>query len=161
MKKIKIYLETSAISNLEQLDLSEQMSDMRVLWELLKHEKYDVVVSSITHKELESTKDTEKRDLLFDYLDSIDYEFIERNSEIEAIADDIISKGILTKNSYSDCLHIACALITNCDCIVSYNFRHLVNIRTIKGVQAISMMQGYVNLNIVPAKALITEGDEQ
>ena len=42
MRKIKIYFETSAISNLEQPNMPEAMADMRALWERLIQGEYIV-----------------------------------------------------------------------------------------------------------------------
>ena len=155
MKKIKIYLETSAISNLYQLNKPKEMADMKALWELLKQGEYDVVISQTVIKELSDTKDVKKRELLFDYLDQIDLDTAEISEEMLKVAQLVIQQGILTENNYNDCEHIAYALITNCDCIVSYNFRHLVKIRTITGVQRLANIHGYGNINIVSADYLL------
>ena len=155
MKKIKIYLETSAISNLYQLNKPKEMADMKALWELLKQGEYDVVISQTVIKELNDTKDDTKREMLFDYLDQIDLDTAEISEEMLKIAQLVILQGILTENSYNDCEHVAYALITNCDCIVSYNFRHLVKIRTITGVQRLANIHGYGNINIVSADYLL------
>ena len=47
------------------------------------------------------------------------------------IAQQIIDMGILTKKSYDDCQHIGAAITSECDCIISWNFKHIVNIKTI------------------------------
>ena len=35
------------------------------------------------------------------------------------------------------------AVECSCDCIVSWNFKHIVNIKTIRGVRAITNLKGY------------------
>jgi alanine-alpha-ketoisovalerate/valine-pyruvate aminotransferase len=52
MKKLKLYIESSAISNLEQPNMPEAMADMKALWEMLKQGVYDVVISSVTLNEI-------------------------------------------------------------------------------------------------------------
>jgi len=86
---------------------------------------------------------------------------VEITDEVHNIAKSVIANKILTENSYDDCLHIGCAISNNCDVIVSFNFKHMVNVRTIRGVRAISMLQGYANLDIVQAISLIQEGGEE
>ena len=161
MKKIKIYLETSAICNLYQLNKPKEMADMKALWELLKQGEYDVVISSTVTKEIMDIKDKAKLDLIIDYLAQIDIERFNLTDEAHSIAQMIIKHEILTENSYDDCTHIASAMITGCDCIISYNFRHLVNIRVIKNIRKISFIHGFGDMDIMTAEALLQKGDEE
>ena len=43
--KIKVYLDTSVISYLEQSDAPEQMRITREIWETLKSGRYDIYIS--------------------------------------------------------------------------------------------------------------------
>jgi predicted nucleic acid-binding protein len=160
MKKLKIYIDTSAIGYLDEQTSPKEMAEMKMLWDAIKQGEYTVVISPVVVEELGANKNKTKRDVLFDYLRQIKYEVAETNDEIHSIAQSIIKNGILTEKSYNDCLHIACAIHSNCDCLVSFNFKHLVNIRTIKGVRAISNLQGSGNIDIVSAITLIQKGDE-
>jgi len=159
MRKLKIYLETTAVSNLDDQRNPERLKEMRALWPLLKQGMYDVVISWVVQEEIENNKNLMKKDRLNEYLSELDYELINRDETIETIAQDIIANNILTIKNYRDCLHIASAMVSNCDCIVSYNFDDINNIRTIKGVQAISMKYGYINMNIVTGGALLVKGE--
>lgn len=71
----------------------------------------------------------------------------------------IIGMGILTEKSFDDCQHIGAAVVNECDCIVSWNFRHIVNIRTIRDVRAIANLKGYRQIEILSPSALL-ERDE-
>jgi predicted nucleic acid-binding protein len=117
------------------------------------------VVSFVVFNELLDNLNIIQRDRLLDYLELLDYEVVRKTLEIESIANEILNNGILTQKSYNDCLHIACAMTSGCDCIVSYNFKHMVNIRTIKGIQAIAMLRGYGYINIITPGALLSKGD--
>ena len=158
LRKLKIFLETSAISSLEQPNVPQREVDMRELWELLKNEVYDVVISPPVIDELKDTTDLAKRELLFQYINQIKFETIEITKEMHTIARTIIENGIIPENKYFDALHIACAIATKCDCIVSYNFRHINKITTIQGAQEISIKLGHGNINIVEAKPLLIGG---
>jgi len=56
--------------------------------------------------------------------------------------------GILTQKSFDDCQYIGAAVINECDCIISWNFKHIVNVKTIKGVRAITNLEGYKMIEI-------------
>ena len=158
MGKLKVYLDTSVISHLLQEDVPEKMADTRQLWEMFCSNRYDVYLSTVTLEELKGCSEP-KQSQLFDYLGQIDYTLIQINDKIEEIALQIIEMGILTKKSYDDCQHIAAAIISECDCIISWNFKHIVNIKTIRGVRAITNLKGHKPIEILnPSVLLESEG---
>jgi hypothetical protein len=57
--------------------------------------------------------------------------------------------------SFDDCQHIANAIISGCDIIVSWNFKHIVNHKTMMGVKAITALEGYDDLLIYDPSILI------
>ena len=68
--------------------------------------------------------------------------------------------GVLTQKSRDDCRHIAIATIIGCKYIISWNFKHFVNIRVINKVQAVNKLLGYEEVAIVPPP-MISEGDDE
>ena len=47
MRKLRVYLDTSVISHLEQEDVPEKMEQTRKVWEILQTGKYEVVISDL------------------------------------------------------------------------------------------------------------------
>ena len=160
MKKLKLFLETSAISSLSQPNEPERESDMKALWELIKQGVYDVIVSDTVILELNDTKDISKKGYLMDQIEQIPHETVLVADEIKLLARYMIELGIIPESSYNDSEHLACSLITNCDCLVSYNFKHLNKIRVIAAVQKLAIKLGYNVINIVEANKLIEKGEE-
>lgn len=66
---------------------------------------------------------------------------------------------MLKEKSRDDLRHISLAVIAECDYIISWNFKHFVNIRTINKVQAVNKLVGYHDISILPPSMLV-EGDE-
>ena len=75
------------------------------------------------------------------------------------IARRFIDLGILTQASFDDCQHMAAAITSGCDVIVSWNFGHIVNIKTISGVKAITALEGYADV-LICTPSVIIGGDE-
>jgi hypothetical protein len=71
------------------------------------------------------------------------------------IASRFIDLGILRQKSFNDCQHIAAAIISGCDVIVSWNFKHIVNHKTMMGVKAVTALEGYDDLLIYTPSILI------
>lgn len=154
MDKLKVYLDTSVISHLLQNDVPEKMADTRQLWKMFCSGKYDVYLSTVTLEELKGCSEP-KKSQLFDYLGQIDYTLVQINDNIAEVAQQIIDMGILTKKSYDDCQHIGAAIISECDCIISWNFKHIVNIKTIRGIRAITNLKGCKPIEILNPTVLL------
>ena len=97
---------------------------------------------------------------MYDFLAQIEYEEIPITEESLVLAKKVVDLGILSDKSIDDCRHIALAIVGNCDCIVSWNFKHIVNVKTIRGVRAITNLEGYRGIEIVPPSSLIGMEEE-
>ena len=84
---------------------------------------------------------------------------VQIDDNVADISQQIIEMGILTKKSYDDCQHIKAAIVSECDCIISWNFKHIVNIKTIRGVRAITNLKGHKPIEILNPSVL-SESEE-
>ena len=76
----------------------------------------------------------------------------------EALAAPYIQDGAVGRNERADALHIALATAARVDVLVSWNFKHIVNLRRIHALNAVSLKQGYPVLEIRNPREVI--GDE-
>lgn len=157
-RKLKVYLDTSVISYLQQEDTPERMKDTLALWKQFEAEKYDICLSQVTLDEVGECREP-KRTVLYEYLSKISYTKLEITDEVLKVANQIIAMGILTPKSFDDCQHIATAVVHGCDCIISWNFKHIVNIKTIKGVRAITHLESYKDIDIMNPSVLLGGGE--
>ena len=156
MERLKIYLDSSVISLLDQNDSPERMAYSHKLWEKIRAGEFEVVISDVVKVEIDQCNEI-KRNILLGYLDEIEYSMIEVGNydRIFDIAERFIDLGILKKSSFDDCLHIAAAIISGCDVIVSWNFGLIVNHKMINGVKVITAKEGYPNLLIYAPPMLL------
>ena len=157
MRKLKIYLDTSFISHLHQFDVPDKMNDTLALWNDIIVGEYHVVISEVTTRELMNALEP-KRSIIADYLTKTNFEVLPITEETDKLAHEIIKRGILTPKSFDDCAHIAVAILNNCDIIVSWNFKHLVNIKTINGVREIVVSNYYKPIDIY-SPTMLLKGD--
>jgi len=127
--------------------------------EIFRKEYYEIYISDVVVYEINKCS-REKREILLDYLDQIDYNIIETDESTVILAEKFIDLGFLKRKSYDDCRHIAAAILTGCDFIVSWNFKHIVNVKTIRGIRAVATYEGYKDLMIYPPSALLEEEEE-
>jgi len=147
MRKLKIYLDTSAISHLYQPDASDKMNDTLEFWGYIASGEYHAIISEVTTRELMNAPEP-KRSVIASYLADADFEILPITKEADELAQEIIRRGILPHKCLDDCTHIAIAILNNCDFIVSWNFKHLVNIKTINGVREIIVSRYYKPIDI-------------
>lgn len=159
MNRIKIYLDTSVISYLDQKDAPEKMKETQDVWKLFKNGVYEVYISDIVLYEINKCNE-EKREILLDYLEQIEYHMIETDENTVNLAEKFIDLGFIKRKSYDDCRHIAAAILEGCDFIISWNFKHIVNVKTIRGIKALTTYEGYKDLMIYPPSALLEEEED-
>ncbi|MBO6177901.1 MAG: PIN domain-containing protein [Selenomonadaceae bacterium] len=155
-RKAHVYLDTSVISYLDQEDSPEKMAETIEVWEILKRGVYDIFISTRVLDELNKCKEP-KRTKLFSKLEEIHYTLLPIDDEVVKLANKFIEAGILKRKSVDDCQHIAAAILANCDIIVSWNFKHIFNYKTIRGVRSITVLDGYKDIWIYPPTALFEE----
>jgi predicted nucleic acid-binding protein len=155
MDKLKILIDTSVVSNLYAPEVPHLEAEALEFWGDVKAGKYEVYISSVLFQENEACPEP-KRTKIREFIADIDYILIdaENSLEISKIENEIIKQGILTENHRNDCTHIACAVVAGCDVIVSWNFKHMVKRKTINGIRAINLLNGFKLIDILPPPAL-------
>lgn len=72
----------------------------------------------------------------------------ELTEETILLAEKYLKEKVVGKTSRADCYHIAIATILKVDLLVSWNFKHIVNITRIHGYNAVNLMNGYQTIEI-------------
>lgn len=154
MKKLKIYLDTSVISHLIANDTPEKMQDTLRLWDLIKDNTFEVIISDITFEELAKCNEP-KRSLLAELIDQIEFSDDNETEESLLLVNKYLQYNVLNEKSRDDLRHIALATVLKCDLIISWNFKHFVNVNVINKVQATNRFEGYSEIMILPPSMLI------
>ena len=158
MKRLKIYLDTSVISYLDHQDAQERMAETHKLWDKIKAGEFDVVISNVVIGEIEDC-DKVKADTLFSHLNEVDYVLVDADAHTVEIASRFVDLGVLKQKNFDDGRHIAAAIVSGGGAIVSLNFKHIVNVKTMRGVKAITALEGYDDL-LIFTPSILVGGDE-
>ena len=141
--KQRIYLDTSVFGGFYDSEFEEYTIP---LFTRIKNKELKIIYSSVTEKELENAPERVK--LLIRSLPSDISEFVEVTDDSVELAMNYIKENVVGKKSFDDCLHIALATIHKADYLISWNFKHIVNVERIRGYNSVNIKLGYPTIDI-------------
>ena len=141
--KQRIYIDTSVVGGCFDIEFKE-WSDK--LFEEFKQGEKIAVISDVTLDELSLSRPGVRNHL--DTISNSFKEFVLSDKQTEELAECYIKEKAVTRKSYEDALHIAIATINKVDVVVSWNFKHIVNLDRIRKFNAVNLMNGYTMLEI-------------
>lgn len=160
MKKTKLYLDTSVPSFLFADDSPEKREVTLKFWDILKLGLYDILISDILLSEIYRSEIPSPQELE-DKLSEIVLEIVSVNEEILSLAQKYVDEGIIPQTYRDDALHIALATYNEADALISWNFKHIVKLKTIRGVNGINRMLGLKELEILTPQSWIQEDNNE
>lgn len=161
MRKLKLYLDTSVISHVEATHKPIEESVTRRFFEVVRErgDEFEMVISPVGVLELENSA-ADLRSRFFDFLATLDYNLLPENVEADQLAGIYRQEGVLAAHNIRDLTHMAYAVVARCDYIISWNMKHLVNVRTISRINAVNEMHNYHSINIVTPAHIIGDPDD-
>ncbi len=154
--KQRIYIDTSVVGGYFDDEFS---ADTIPFFDRVKNGEIQIILSDLLEAELLRAPSFVK-----ELLSEIPKENIERirltQSAIE-LADKYIDAKVVGKTSRADCQHIAIATITNADVLVSWNFKHIVNLERIRGYNGINYQNGFKMIEIRTPKEITKYGNDE
>ena len=144
MNKIqRIYVDASAVGGAFNKKFSQRT---RPFWDAVQRGEIIVILSDVLKNEVDPAPKI-VRDF-FGALPESQTEWVFATEEAKNLATQYIAENVVGKTSFDDCVHIALATIAKADMLVSWNFRHIVNIKRIQGYNSVNMKLGYPQLEI-------------
>ena len=156
MKKLRVYVDTSVIGGCLDKEFTEESNRV---FELAKSGELIILISEMVTAELASAPEA-ARELLEAIPDSA-VEYVPITDRVQSLRDAYIQAGVLGPSSRDDATHVAAATVARADAIVSWNFRHIVQLHKIKGYNEVNNRLGYDPLTILSPKEISHEEQDQ
>lgn len=121
--KLRIYLDTSIFSAYYDERSPDRLAQTDEFWQRVT--AYDASTSELARDELEKTPNADRRRKLVKLLDGLTVHRI--TADMRKLAEQYVKAGVFTPFTLNDAVHVAAAVLTRQDILVSWNFRHLVN----------------------------------
>ena len=142
--KTKIYLDTSVISALFDERTPERLSMTSAFWSKL--DDYEVFVSTLVLEELERAN-VMVRDKMLSSVQS--FNVLNISEKAVELANCYLKQRIFPEKYFDDALHVALASKNQIGILVSWNFTHLVKLKTRRMVSIVNLQEDYMQIEIV------------
>ncbi|MGI9862887.1 type II toxin-antitoxin system VapC family toxin [Moorella naiadis] len=143
--KESVYLDTSVPSAYYDSRDPKRQELTRELW--LKLQGYRVYISPLVLEELGNVFNTDLKAMLLTLVDG--FEVLALNDEVLSLAGKYVAEGIIPAKYEDDAYHIAVASVNGIDYLISWNFRHLVKVKTRRLVNLVNLKEGYKPIEII------------
>ncbi|SUJ00984.1 Uncharacterised protein [Sphingobacterium spiritivorum] len=153
--KHRLYIDTSVFGGYYDIEFAEFTIP---IFERFQKGEFIMLFSNVTQDELENAPSNVRK--LVQSLKVEHTEFLEINEEAVDLATAYLREKVVGKTSYADCLHIALATICKADYLISWNFKHIVNVDRIRGYNAVNIKNGYKQLEIRSPRDFIKYEDD-
>ena len=144
-----LYLDTSVIGGYHD---TEWMADTRELWAQAKAGQWRLVTSIVAEAELQNAP-ANVREVFADTFDGTS--ILDTSSETEQLANAYLAAAVVPPKFADDALHVSMATVHGVRLVVSWNFKHLVNVRREDGFNAVNILHGWPPVRIVSPKEII------
>jgi hypothetical protein len=153
MKKVlRIYIENSVIGGYFE-DIFREPTQK--LFDLFRQGFYKAIISTHTIYELEKGAP----DKVKENLKTLDYEEHNVSEVMLNLARKYMADKIVSDKYSDDALHIAIATVLNVDVLVSWNFKHIVNLNKIRLFNSVNLREGYGILDIRTPQEVVEYGN--
>ena len=124
-----------------------------LLFEKVKLGQIICVYSDLSETELKNAPENIKN--FFINLPKENTEFVEVTEEAYLLAEKYLAEKVVGPTSADDCRHIAVATLNKVDVLVSWNFKHIVNVYRIRGYNSVNLRLGYSVIDIRSPKEIV------
>ncbi|HUI05774.1 MAG TPA: hypothetical protein VL486_02090 [Verrucomicrobiae bacterium] len=151
---MKLYIETSVPTMLFAGDAPDlrRLTEEFFEWARLCSDEF--FTSAVTEEEI-SRAPSVLRTKLTKALRSLEPRLLDIDAEARGLAEAYLRKGILPPRFSNDALHVAVAVCHRMDVIVSWNMKHLANMRPVDQINRLNLKYGFPSIRIhTPAEVI-------
>jgi glutaredoxin-related protein len=146
----RFYFDTSVFGGIFDTEFEEETV---LLFEKVALGQIKCVYSNLTESELSNAPEQVKN--FFIGLKDEQKEVIKVTPEALKLGQTYIDENVVGQTSLDDCIHIAVATLSKVDVLVSWNFKHIVNVYRIRGFNSVNLRLGYTTIDIRSPKEIV------
>ena len=141
-RQLRVYADTSVFGGVLDPEFS---APSKKFFDEVAAGRSVLVISPVVEEELEQAPDTIKS--FFASVSEFAGE-VEITREAIALQQQYIERGVVAERSLTDALHVAMATVSECELIVSWNFKDIVHFEKIPKYNAVNVLTCYAHIDI-------------
>ena len=146
--RLKLYLDTSVLGAVCDPGPEDRLAATRRILDGLTAGSWDGYISALVLEEVSRAHDSVRRKIAT-VLDKSPLTVLDESEGSVALAQAYIAAGAIPSDYEDDARHIAIATVNDINAVVSWNFRHMVNIARKRRINSVNLREGCPLIDIV------------
>ncbi len=158
MKKLRLYVDTSVLGGIFDTEDPRRVNSAELLLRSIKDGIYEGFISRITIEEVFEAPER-IHETLQDRISETGFRILEETGESISLAEAYVIDGAMPEKYRDDARHIAIGVIHDLDYIVSWNYKHMVNIAVRRLINSTNIRMGYNLIEIISPEEVTGDGE--
>lgn len=146
------YIDTSVPNYLFAERNLDHVRATRAFFDIVRRKKIKAVISTVVVEEI-SRAPVNKKNKLFNLIRKI--KELDLDLKAEKLARAYVKNNVVPAKYFNDALHLAIATVNRIDCLVSWNFKHLINVKAKEKVNHLNYKYGYGYLDLISPEEVL------
>jgi hypothetical protein len=153
---VKLYVDTSVLGAIFDKEPIGRPETTQLFFEIVRTRTDTLYISDLVLEEITRAPDRVRFSLIT-LIRQIRPLVLSESRESLALADEYVAARVIPVSSRDDARHVAIATLAGSDALVSWNFRHLVNLRRKRLVHSVNIRLGYPLIELVSPEEVLYE----
>ncbi len=145
---MRLYFDTSVLGAVLDREDERRIAVTREFLQTIAAGTHVGVISNVVQEELEQAP-AQVREAIIAEISGFEFELLLEDEESQRLFAAYAAADVVPARYRNDLRHVAVATKGAVDALVSWNFRHLVNVRTRRAVHAVNIRLGYPLIEII------------
>lgn len=158
MKKLKLYIDTSVLGGLFDTEEPKRITTVEMLLALVKDGVYEGFISLLTIEEIFAAPER-IHEALRNKISETGFQILDETEESINLSEAYLTDGAIPAKYRDDARHIAIGVIHDLDYIISWNYKHMVNIAVRRLINSANIRMGYNQIEIISPEEVTGDGE--
>lgn len=142
MRKLKLYIDTSVWNLYFANEAPEKRDITKGFFESIKENVYEIYISEIVIREIDDAPEPRRKEL-FDLINKYSPAELDTTKETNELTELYMERGVVPKGKRNDAFHVAIATASELDAVITWNYKHLANLRKAELFNSVNLERGY------------------
>ena len=153
---VKLYVDTSVLGAKFDKEPIGRPETTQLFFETVQRRSDNLYISDLVLEEIDRAPDRVRFSLIT-LIRQLQPLVLSESRESLLLADEYVAARVIPVSSRDDARHVAIATLAGSDALVSWNFRHLVNLRRKRLVHSVNIRLGYPLIELVSPEEVLYE----